>query len=78
VLPVSQALQGGIQPDLEIAFGMGNGSFYGLCGLLESVGGHLSNSTLRIRVQVSPWHKQIMTAEAPTREVHDANIPPGR
>jgi hypothetical protein len=67
VLPVPEALQGGVQPDLEIAFGLGNGGLYSLCGLLESVGGHLSDSTLGIRVQVSPSHKQIMTAEALTQ-----------
>jgi hypothetical protein len=66
VLPVSDALQGRLQPDPEVAFGMSNGSFYGLSCLLESVGGHLSDSTLRIRVQVSPSHKKIMTVDAPT------------
>jgi hypothetical protein len=63
---VSEGLQGSLYPDLEIALGVGNGGFYGLRGLLESVGGHLSGSALGIRVQVTPSHKQIMTAEAPT------------
>jgi hypothetical protein len=75
VLPVVQALQGRLQPDLEVAFGMGNGSFCGLYGLLESVGGHLSGSTFGIRVQTSPSHREIMTARrTQTREVHDSDI----